>query len=61
MTWSDSSSNDVIGYYVYENGMKIGIIRDDSSNSFTSVAAHTPSRAVDITGRLSNVSNSSHD
>ncbi len=44
ITWGDSPSNDVIGYYVYENDVKIGTIRDGSSNTFTIGTAHTQSR-----------------
>ena len=35
MTWNDSISNDVIGYYVYEDGVKVAVIRDQSSNSYS--------------------------
>jgi penicillin-binding protein len=57
ITWSDSPSNDVIGYYVYENDVKIGTIRDDSSNTFTIGNGSYSVKAIDITGRLSNASN----
>lgn len=57
MTWSDSPSNDVIGYYVYENNVKIGTVRDDSSNTFSVGTGSYSVKAIDITGRLSNVSN----
>jgi penicillin-binding protein 1B len=57
ITWSDSPSNDVIGYYVYENGVKIGTIRDDSSNTFKIGNGSYSVKAIDITGRLSNASN----
>lgn len=57
MTWGASPSNDVIGYYVYNNGAKIGVIRDGQSNSFTIGNGSYSVRAVDITGRLSNPSN----
>ena len=57
LTWSQSASNDVVGYYIYENGAKIGTIRDGSSNSFSIGAGSYSVRAVDITGKLSEVSN----
>ena len=57
MSWSASPSSDVIGYYVYNNGAKIGVIRDQQSNSFTIGSGSYSVRAVDITGRLSNPSN----
>ncbi|KAA0966955.1 penicillin-binding protein [Sporosarcina sp. ANT_H38] len=57
ITWSDSPSNDVIGYYVYENNVKIGTVRDDSSNTFSVGTGSYSVKAIDITGRLSNVSN----
>lgn len=57
ITWGNSPSNDVIGYYVYDNNVKIGTIRDGSSNSFTVGSGSYSVKAVDITGRLSNGSN----
>ena len=53
ITWGDSPSNDVIGYYIYENDVKIGTIRDDSSNILTVGTGSYSVKAVDITGRLS--------
>lgn len=57
MTWSESASNDVIGYYVYENGNKVATIRDGESRSFTIRNGTYTVRAVDITGALSEASN----
>ncbi|MER2089207.1 MAG: transglycosylase domain-containing protein [Sporosarcina sp.] len=57
LTWSNSPSNDVIGYYVYNNGAKIGTIKDSSSNTFSVGSGSYSVRAVDITGKLSNASN----
>lgn len=57
LTWSDSPSNDVIGYYIYENGTKIGTVRDGSANSYTIGAGSYSVQAVDITGKLSDMSN----
>jgi penicillin-binding protein len=57
LTWHDSPSNDVIGYYVYQNGTKVGTIKDMSSNAFTVGPGSYSVRAVDITGKLSNPSN----
>lgn len=57
-TWSDSTSNDVIGYYVYEDGAQIFVIRDDAPKSFDIGGGSYTVRAVDITGKLSEASNS---
>ena len=57
-TWSDSASNDVIGYYVYEDGAQIFVIKDGSPNSFNIGGGSYTVRAVDITGKLSEASNS---
>ncbi len=56
LTWHDSPSNDVIGYYVYHNGAKVGTIKDMSSNAFPVGPGSYSVRAVDITGKLSNPS-----
>jgi len=52
-----SQSNDVIGYYVYKNNAKVGVIRDQGSRSFSMGSGSYFVRAVDITGKLSNPSN----
>jgi len=57
-TWSDSTSNDVIGYYVYEDGAQIFVIRDEAPKSFNIGEGSYTVRAVDITGKLSEASNS---
>lgn len=57
LTWSHSPSNDVIGYYIYEGGTKIATIKDDMSNSFAAGNGSYSVRAVDITGKLSEISN----
>lgn len=56
-TWSDSTSNDVIGYYVYEDGAQIFVIRDEAPKSFVIGGGSYTVRAVDITGKLSEASN----
>ena len=57
LTWSHSPSNDVIGYYIYEGGKKIGTIKDGMSNSFAVSSGSYSVRAVDVTGNLSEMSN----
>lgn len=57
ITWSESPSNDVIGYYVYRDGAKVGTIRDGESRAFTISNGNYTVRAVDITGLLSGDSN----
>lgn len=57
LTWTASPSNDVIGYYVYRDGAKVGTIRDGQSLSFTVSSGVYTVRAVDITGLLSGSSN----
>lgn len=57
-TWSHSTSNDVIGYYVYEDGAQILVIRGEAPKSFNIGGGSYTVRAVDITGKLSEVSNS---
>lgn len=57
LTWTASPSNDVIGYYVYQNGVRVGTIRDGSSLSFNMGSGSYYVRAVDITGLLSGPSN----
>ena len=57
ITWGNSPSNDVIGYYVYNGDTKIGTIGDSSSNCFTIGSGSYSVKAVDITGKLSGLSN----
>lgn len=57
LTWSQSSSNDVIGYYVYESGTKIRTIKDGMPNALSVGSGSYSVRAVDITGKLSEISN----
>ena len=57
ITWGNSPSNDVVGYYVYNGDTRIGTIADSASNSFTIGSGSYSVRAVDITGKLSGLSN----
>jgi len=57
MSWGASASNDVIGYYVYNNNAKVGVIRDQGARSFPIRSGSYTVRAVDITGELSSPSN----
>ncbi|WP_243835696.1 transglycosylase domain-containing protein [Sporosarcina pasteurii] len=57
MSWTESSSNDVIGYYVYRNDSKVATVRDGEKKSYTISDGTYTVRAVDITGRLSEPSN----
>ncbi|WP_318614192.1 transglycosylase domain-containing protein [Sporosarcina sp. YIM B06819] len=57
-TWDASASDDVIGYYVYEDGAQILVIRDGAPKSFNIGGGSYTVRAVDITGKLSDASNS---
>lgn len=57
LVWSDSPSNDVIGYYVYRNNERIATIADGSANSIAVGPGDYFVRAVDITGLLSGGSN----
>lgn len=57
LTWTASSSNDVIGYYIYQNGVRIGTVRDGASRSYKVGYGSYYVRAVDITGLLSGASN----
>ncbi|WP_432352258.1 transglycosylase domain-containing protein [Sporosarcina sp. A2] len=57
MTWNSSPSNDVIGYYVYNGGTRVGTIRDGQSLSFSIGSGTYTVRAVDITGLTSASSN----
>ncbi|MCG7344425.1 penicillin-binding protein [Sporosarcina sp. ACRSL] len=57
LVWSESPSNDVIGYYVYRNNERIATIIDGSALSLTVGPGEYYVRAVDITGLLSGGSN----
>ncbi|VDG99670.1 Penicillin-binding protein 4 precursor [Lysinibacillus sphaericus] len=57
LTWSASPSNDVIGYYVYNGGTRVGTIIDGQSLSFPIGSGTYTVRAVDITGLTSAPSN----
>lgn len=57
LTWSASPSNDVIGYYVYNGGTRVGTVRDGQSLSFPIGSGTYTVRAVDITGLTSASSN----
>jgi penicillin-binding protein len=57
ISWSNSASNDVIGYYVYRDGARVGTVRESSANSYSIGSGSYTVRAVDITGRLSGSSN----
>ena len=57
LTWTESPSNDVIGYYVYRDGAKVATIRDGESRSLAISGGTYTVRAVDITGLLSEPSN----
>ncbi|MFD1030370.1 transglycosylase domain-containing protein [Metaplanococcus flavidus] len=58
LTWSDSASNDVVGYRVYRNNSRVGSISESAGNSYTvSGPGSYTVRAVDITGRESSNSN----
>jgi len=58
ITWGNSPSNDVIGYYVHsKDGKKIGTVRSGQGNSYSIGAGSYYVTAVDITGKLSSPSN----
>lgn len=58
ITWSNSPSADVVGYYVYKDGSKIASVAYGGSYSVNASAPGAYSvRAVDITGELSGPSN----
>lgn len=57
ISWTASASNDVIGYYVYQNGARIGTVRDGAARSFTIGTGSYYVRAVDVTGLQSAASN----
>lgn len=57
LVWSESPSNDVIGYYVYRNNERIATVIDGSAHSISVGPGDYFVRAVDITGLLSGGSN----
>ncbi len=58
ITWSDSASNDVVGYRVFRNGSRVSSVSESSSNSYNASGPGTYTVvAVDITGRQSAASN----
>ena len=58
ITWGNSSSNDVIGYYVHsKDGKRVATIRDGQANSYSTGSGSYYVVAVDITGKLSGPSN----
>nr|WP_244898685.1 transglycosylase domain-containing protein [Sporosarcina koreensis] len=57
LTWTPSPSNDVIGYYVYNGGTRVGTVIDGQSLSFPMGGGTYTVRAVDITGKVSGPSN----
>lgn len=57
LTWSSSPSYDVIGYYVYNGGTRVGTVIDGQSQSFPLGNGTYTVRAVDITGLTSGPSN----
>ncbi|WP_342505458.1 transglycosylase domain-containing protein [Sporosarcina sp. FSL K6-2383] len=57
ITWNDSASDDVVGYYIYEDGVKIGVVVDGSPKTFVIGSGSYTVKAVDITGKLSVISN----
>ena len=58
LSWSNSSSNDVVGYFVYQGGTRIVSKSGASSNSYSiSSPGQYTVVAVDITGRQSGASN----
>ncbi|WP_301109432.1 transglycosylase domain-containing protein [Sporosarcina sp.] len=56
LSWSGSASNDVVGYYIYQNGARIGAV-GSGSRSYSIGSGSYYVRAVDITGLLSGPSN----
>ncbi|MDW0118504.1 transglycosylase domain-containing protein [Sporosarcina thermotolerans] len=58
LVWTESSSNDIIGYYVFQNNTKIATVFDGSANSISVGPGTYHVKAVDITGLLSEASNS---
>ncbi|WP_392454086.1 transglycosylase domain-containing protein [Chryseomicrobium aureum] len=58
MTWTDSGSADVVGYYIYQGSTRIAAVPQASANRYTLGGFGDYSvRAVDITGKQSAPSN----
>lgn len=58
LSWSTTGDNDVIGYYVYQDGKKVAAIKADDSRTFASNGKGTYHViAVDIAGNVSKPSN----
>lgn len=58
ITWTNSGSNDVVGYRIYRGGSRVASISEARGNSYTaSGAGGYTVVAVDITGRQSAASN----
>ena len=58
ITWGNSPSNDVIGYYVHaKGGKRVATIRDGQAKSYSIGSGSYYVVAVDITGKLSGPSN----
>src|SRR5690606_25155319 len=59
ITWSDSASNDVVGYRVFRGGSRVASVSESSSNSYSASGPGTYTVvAADSTGRQSAASNS---
>lgn len=59
ISWTNSGSNDVVGYRVYKGGSRVASISESRSNSYTANGAGSyVVVAVDITGKQSAASNS---
>ncbi|MFS0574838.1 transglycosylase domain-containing protein [Sporosarcina sp. 179-K 3D1 HS] len=57
LQWSNSPSNDVVGYYVYRGGSRIGAVPSSAANTYPISGGSYYVVAVDITGKLSGPSN----
>ncbi|MDN3439613.1 transglycosylase domain-containing protein [Planococcus sp. APC 3900] len=59
ITWTDSPSNDVVGYRVYKGGSRVASISEAKGNSYSASGAGSYTVvAVDITGKQSAASSS---
>ena len=59
ITWTNSPSNDVVGYRVYKGGSRVASIAEAKGNSYSASGAGSYTVvAVDITGKQSAASNS---
>lgn len=57
LSWSPSSSADVIGYYVYKDGKKVKTVKDGQSLSMKAGDGTYTVRAVSVSGKQSSNSN----